>query len=80
MRPLLTTLTVLMMSLFVTSCANNTPISKTGEVVYVTKDVELWSTLSPEAKGRPLGEYEGTDILTPETARGIARNNKRLSK
>ena len=69
-----------MMSLFVTSCANNTPVSNNVEVVYVTKDVELWSTLSKEAKEKPLGEYEGIDILTPETARGIARNNKRLSK
>ena len=80
MRPLLITLTVLMTSLFVTSCANNTPVSNNGEIVYVTKDVELWSTLSEEAKGLPLREFEGTDILTPETARGIARNNKRLSK
>ena len=39
----------------------------------------LWSQLKPEDLQKPLGEFQGRDILTSDTAKGILFNNEKLA-
>lgn len=57
----------------------NTPEIREGRIVYVSKDVSMWGQIPAEDLDKPLKEYEGRDILTPETGRNIYENNERLS-
>ena len=79
MKKLTTLLTLLMLPLFATACGPAMHAAQNGEIVYVTSDVELWDTIPQEDLNRPLKDYKGRDILTTDTARGVLRNNEKLS-
>jgi len=65
------------MLMFLTACESTKDVSS-GAVVYVSEGVQMWGQIPEEELNRPLGEYQGKDILTPETAKGILLNNERL--
>jgi hypothetical protein len=62
------------MLISLTSCVHGTP-EKNDKRVLLSPDVYVWSVLTEEDKKRPLGDFEGADILTSKTMRQIKDHN-----
>ena len=70
---------VSLMSVFLMSCSATTQ-GAADKRILISPKATIWTLLTDEQKEKPLKEYEGYDIFTPETAREIKDHNDSVRK